>query len=42
MNAIVAEVSVASLRNKKDFENGLLLSQSFSSKVYKTFITAIY
>jgi len=33
---------MAYLRNKKDFETGLLLSQSLSFKAYNTFITAIY
>jgi len=33
---------MAYLRNKKDFETGLLLSQSLSFKAYNMFITAIY
>jgi len=33
---------VAYLRNKKDFDTGLLLSQSFSCKAYKAYIAAIY
>ena len=32
---------MASLHNKKDFEIGLLLSQSLRFKAYKTYITAI-
>ena len=34
--------SMAYLRNKKDFDNGLLLSQSLSCKAYKTYIATIY
>ena len=34
-------MSIASLRNKKYFEIGLLLSQYFSFKAYKTYILAI-
>jgi len=30
------------LRNKKDFDTGLLLSQSLSCKAYKTYTAAIY
>jgi len=33
---------MAYLRNKKDFDPGLLLSQIFSCKAYKTYIAAIY
>jgi len=32
----------AYLRNNKDLETGLLLSQSLSFKAYKTYIAAIY
>jgi len=32
---------MASLRNKKDFENWLLFIQIFSFKVYKTYVIAI-
>jgi len=31
---------MASLRNKKDFETGLLLRQNLSFKAYKMYITA--
>jgi len=34
-------VSIASLRYKKGFETGLLLSQSLSFKAYKMYITDI-
>jgi len=30
------------LRNKKDFDAGLLLSQSLSCKIYKTYTAAFY
>jgi len=33
---------MAYLRNEKDFDTGLLLSQSLSCKAYKTEIAAIY
>jgi len=33
---------MAYLGNKKDFDTGLLLSQSLSCKAYKTHIAAIY
>jgi len=33
---------MAYLRHKKDFDTGLLLSQSLSCKAYKTYIAAIY
>jgi len=33
---------MAYLRNKKDFDTGLLLSQSLSCKAYKTYIVASY
>jgi len=33
---------MAYLRNQKDFDTGLLLSQSLSCKAYKTYIAAIY
>jgi len=33
---------MAYLRNKKDFDTGLLLSQGLSWEAYKTYITAIY
>ena len=33
---------MAYLRHKKDFEAGLLLSQSLSCKAYKTYIATIY
>jgi len=33
---------MAQLRNKKDFGTGLLLSQSFSFKEHKAYITAIF
>jgi len=33
---------MAYLRNKKDFDTGLLFSQSLSCKAYKTYIAAIY
>jgi len=33
---------MAYLRNKKDFDTGLLLSQSLSCKAYKTYIATIY
>jgi len=33
---------MAYLPNKKDFDTGLLLSQSLRCKAYKTYIAAIY
>jgi len=33
---------MAYLRNKKDFDTGLLLSQSSNCKTYKTYIATIY
>jgi len=33
---------MAYLRNKSDFDTGLLLSQSLSCNAYKTYIAAIY
>jgi len=33
---------MAYLRNKKDFDTGLLLSQSLSCKAYETYIATIY
>jgi len=33
---------MAYLCNKKDFDTGLLLSQSLSCKAYKTYVATIY
>jgi len=33
---------MAYLRNKKDFDTGLLLNQSLSCKAYRTYIATIY
>jgi len=42
MLLLLSSMSMASLRNKIDFETGLLLSQNLRFNAYKTYITAIF